>query len=269
MLEKIELSIKVKQEIAEHARTLPSQEVCGVVLNGEIVISLPNEHPTPETDFQLPSNTLPKYSGQLLCIYHSHWEESSPALLTPADVINARATGVASVVYHTTFDQWDLFDPNGLHPWPLKRQYLDPKQLKFYQGWPWEWGRSDCLTLFRDYYQGMLGIFIQDFQRVESEEKFLELLDTGQWNQYDEELPAQGLHKIYEGSPPETFEFKQHDVILMQLQGQRPHHVGILVDVGKMQLLHHLQAGRRSEVVPYGKGRIRQTHSVWRHENFL
>ena len=129
MLEKIELSIKVKQEIAEHARTLPSQEVCGVVLNGEIVISLPNEHPTPETDFQLPSNTLPKYSGQLLCIYHSHWEESSPALLTPADVINARATGVASVVYHTTFDQWDLFDPNGLHPWPLNRQYLDPKQL--------------------------------------------------------------------------------------------------------------------------------------------
>ena len=265
----MELSVGLKQKIAEHAQLSPEQEVCGVIVEddyGYQTIPLPNEHSTPATDFQLPIDTLPKYGDRLRAIYHSHWEESSPALLTPADIINARATGVASIVYHTTFDQWDLFDPNGLHPWPLKQQHLDPKRLGFYQGWPWEWGRSDCLTLFRAYYQGMLGITIQDFQRVESEEKFLELLDSAQWNQYDEELPAQGLQKVYEGSPPETFEFKQHDVILMQLQGRKPHHVGILVDAQGMQILHHLQAGRLSEVVPYGKGRIRQTHSVWRHE---
>lgn len=269
MPQKVELSVEIKQRIAEHARFLPNQEICGVVLNNGLVIPLPNEHPTPETDFQLPLDTLPKYQDQLQFIYHSHWEESSPALLTPIDVINARTTGVASVVYHTTFDQWDLFDPNGLHPWPLKQKHTDPKQLKFYLGWPWEWGRSDCLTLFRAYYQGMLGIYIQDFQRVESEDTFLDLLSEARWDQYNEELPDQGLHKIYEGSPPETFEFRQHDVILMQLQGRRPHHVGILVDVDKMQLLHHLQTGRLSEVVPYGKGRIRQTHSVWRHESFI
>lgn len=263
------LTPTTKQRIAAEARLKPKEEVCGVILTDGTVMPLPNEHPTPETDFQLPANAIPKYGEYLAAVFHSHWEESSPALLTPADVVNARATGVTSIVYHTTFDQWDLFDPNGLHPWPLKQKHMDPKQLKFYLGWPWEWGRSDCLTLFRAYYQGMLGITIQDFQRVESEAKFLELLDSGQWNQYEEELPAQGMHKIYEGSPPETFEFRQHDVILMQLQGRRPHHVGILTDVEKMHLIHHLQAGRLSETVIYGKGRIRQTSSVWRHENFM
>ncbi|MEM8610389.1 MAG: Mov34/MPN/PAD-1 family protein [Cyanobacteria bacterium P01_H01_bin.105] len=147
------LSVEIKQKIAEHARLNPEREICGVVVMDEIddsvqVIPLPNTHPTPETDFRLPANTIPKYGDRLQAIYHSHWEESSPALLTPADVINARATGVASIVYHTTFDQWDLFDPNGLHPWPLKQKHLAPKQLKFYLGWPWEWGRSDCLTYF-------------------------------------------------------------------------------------------------------------------------
>lgn len=261
------LTAQVKQDIAKHARSIQEQEVCGVVLDDGEVISLPNEHATPKTDFQLPLNTLPKYSDRLQFVYHSHWEESSPALLTSADVINARATAVASVVYHTSFDQWDMFDPDWLHPWPLKQRHWDVKQLRFYLGWPWEWGRSDCLTLFRAYYKGQLGIHIQDFQRVESEEKFLELLETGQWNQYEEELPAQGMHKIYDGSPPDTFKFHKHDVVLMQLQGRMPHHVGILVDVERMQLLHHLQAGRLSEVVPYGKGRVRQTRSVWRHEN--
>lgn len=265
----IELTPAIKQRIAAEARRKPEEEVCGVVLVDGTVMPLPNEHSNPKTDFQLPANTLPKYGEHLAAIFHSHWEESSPALLTSADVVNARTTNVPSIVYHITFDQWDLFDPKGLHPWPLKQKHTDPKQLKFYLGWPWEWGRSDCLTLFRSYYQGMLAIAIQDFQRVESEDKFLELLKAGQWNQYDEELPAQGLHKIYEGSPPETFEFKNHDVILMQLQGRRPHHVGILVDAQKAQLLHHLQAGRLSETVPYGRGRIRQTHSVWRHENFF
>lgn len=265
----MQLSAEIKQRIAEHARLLPEQEVCGVVLDTGLVIPLPNDHPTPETDFQLPFDTLPKYRERIKFVYHSHWEESSPALLTPADIINARATGVASVVYHTAFDQWDLFDPKGLHPWPLKQKHFDPKRLEFYLGWPWEWGRSDCLTVFRAYYEGMLGNYIQDFQRVETEEQFLKLLNEAQWNQYDEELGNQGLHKIYEGSPPKTFEFKRHDVILMQLQGRCPHHVGILVDVNRMQLLHHLQAGRLSEVVPYGRGRIRQTRSVWRLKDLM
>jgi cell wall-associated NlpC family hydrolase len=261
------LTPQIKKDIADSIRQGPEdEEVCGVVLSDGQVVSLANEHATPATDFQLPVDTLPKYGDELKYIFHSHWENSSPALLTPADIINARATGVASVVYHRGFDQWDLFDPNGLYPWPLRQRERDPKKLKFYVGWPWEWGRSDCLSVFRSYYKGRLGVEIQDFQRVGTEEEFLALLNEAKWNQYDEELGNQGMRKVCEGKP-DGFRFKLHDVILMQLQGRRPHHVGIIVDVDKMLMLHHLQQGSLSGTVTYGGGRLRQTHSVWRHES--
>lgn len=261
------IPLEVKVAIAQHAQSFPTQEVCGVVLMDNSVIQVQNCSATPETDFEMPPETLPKHSPDIRFVYHSHWSEDSPALLTPADINNARATKVASIVYHTTFDQWDLFDPNGLHPWPLKQRHNDPGRLEFYLGWPWEWGRSDCLTLFRAYYAGMLGLHIDDFDRVESEEEFQKQLDDASWNMYDENLGKQGLEKVFEGRVDGSFAFQKHDVILMQLQGRRPHHVGILVDADKMEMIHHLQPGRLSEVVPYGPGRMRQTHSVWRAIN--
>ena len=91
---------------------------------------------------------------------------------------------------------------------------------------------------------------------------------AGAWNQYDEELEGQGFEKIYEGQPYQNFPFKKNDLILMKLQGKMPHHIGILVDEKKMYFIHHLQQGSFSKKDPYMGGRIRQTHSIWRHKSF-
>ena len=184
--------------------------------------------------------------------------------MSPNDIINSRAVGLPYILYHTDFDQWDLFDPKGIHPYPLSQKKFNEKSLDFYTGWPWYWGRSDCLTILRSYYRGVLGHHIQDFQRTPTEEEFATRLKTETWNDYEENLGDQGVVKVAEGRIPNDFAFKLHDIVLMRLQGRVPHHVGIIVKIEPLQILHHLERGRLSEVVPYGAARIRQTASVWR-----
>ncbi|MEO1182407.1 MAG: hypothetical protein AAFX51_16510, partial [Cyanobacteria bacterium J06636_28] len=245
------------------------------VLNDDRVLIVENVLPvgdiedtesrTKQNDFQMPDDTLPAMTEKIQAIYHTHWRESSPALLTNTDIRAARAVGIPYVLCHVEFDQWDLWDPNGLHPWPLFKKHDDPKRLEFYTGWPWKWARADCLTLLRSYYQGMLGHTIKDFQRTATEEEFQERLRAGTWNDYDDNLGDQGLVKVWEGET-NNFPFKLHDIVLMRLQGKMPHHVGIIVQLDPLQILHHLEAGRLSEIVPYGRARMRQTCSVWRIE---
>ena len=267
------IPIHVKQVIARLGRESPTEEICGLVLKDDRVLIVENVLPagnindtesrTKQNDFQMPDATLPSMAEKIQAVFHTHWRETSPALLTDTDIRAARAVGLPYVLYHVEFDQWDLWDPNGLHPWPLFQKHSDPKRLEFYTGWPWKWARADCLTLLRSYYQGMLEHTIKDFQRTPTEEEFQERLRAGTWNDYDDNLGDQGLVKVWEGET-NNFPFKLHDIVLMRLQGKMPHHVGIIVQLAPLQILHHLEAGRLSEIVPYGAGRMRQTCSVWR-----
>lgn len=265
------IPIAVKQAIFQLFRH--GEEICGLVLQDDTVIQVENTLPegdlndteslTSRNDFQMPADTLVKHDGKIKAIWHTHWRDSSPARLSGADIRAARAVGLPYIVYHSGFDEWDYWDPNGLHPYPLYQRYSDPTCLEFYKGWSWTWARADCLTLLRSYYMGMLNHPINDFQRTATEEEFAAKLRDGTWNDYDQNLGDQGLVKVCDGDA-KSFDFQLHDIVLMRLQGRMPHHVGIIVNAKSLQMLHHLESGRLSEVVPYGPGRMRQTHSVWR-----
>ena len=267
------IPVKIKQAIAAYANEYPTEEICGLILKDGGVISVLNALPdgdiddtesrTKRNDFEMPANILPYYGDSIAAIFHSHWRESSPALLTDIDIHAARAVGIPYILYHTEFDQWDLWDPNGLHPWPLFQKQTDPKRVEFYTGWTWKWARADCFTLLRSYYQGILNHTIGDFPRCVTHKEFEEKLRVGTWNEYEDHLGTLGISKVFEGTT-EGYPFQLHDVVLMRLQGKNPHHVGIIVQLQPLQILHHLEPGRLSEIVAYGRGRMRQTCSVWR-----
>lgn len=267
------LTVPIKQTIAKYARQHPTEEVCGLILKNDTVVAVDNILPEGDindteirsrhNDFLMPSDTLPAMKNEIRAVFHSHWRESSPALLTAEDINVSRILGIPYAIYHVDFDQWDLWDPNGLHPWPLFQKHTDPSHIDFYTGWAWSWGRADCLTVLRSYYKGILNHDIQDFQRTVSVDEFQQRLNDGTWNMYEENLGCQGLVKIYEGETS-RFPLQLHDVILMRLQSKIPHHVGIIVNTSPYEMLHHLEPGRLSEVVSYGPARMRQTASVWR-----
>lgn len=259
------LSLSTKQEIAKHAHELPNQEVCGLILKDGSVVRSPNKlpdksdvpdsAPNKQDNFAIDPDVWIRNAAMVDGIYHSHCSESHPAYLSSEDIRNSRDRKIAYALYHTQFDQWDLFDPRGLHPYPLKadRRYT-PKDIEYYLRWPFEWGRSDCLTVFRSYYQGMLGIEIDDFDR-EDDRKFLK---QG-WNRYIDNFPSQGFRQV-------TGEPLKNDVILMKIHGRNPHHVGVLVDDHFMSFLHLLEPGTLSRRDIYGGEWMDKKHSVWRHE---
>ena len=123
------IPVHIKQAIATHAQKHPTEEVCGLVLKDGTVLPIENilpegdindiEEKTRHNDFQMPDGTLPVMAEKIQAVYHSHWRESSAALLSDIDLRVSRAVSIPYILYHTTFDQWDLFDPNGIHPWTL------------------------------------------------------------------------------------------------------------------------------------------------------
>ena len=261
------ISIPEKQFIVSHANEYPDQEVCGLILNNNEYLRIDNLAKDPTKDFLMPDFILPKYNGRIKAIYHSHWDESTASLLSRFDIINSRKQQIPYILYHTAFQEWDLWSPNGLHPWPLCNTEADPKKLSYYLRWPWKWGRADCLTLLRSYYKGMLDHDIEDFERVESVEEFDKQLHAETWNQYEENLGNQDLSKVCSGDAS-SFRFELHDIILMRIKHRVPHHVGIVAEIGNnIQIIHHLDEGRLSEKIPYSIGKMRLTSSVWRRSN--
>ena len=160
---------------------------------------------------------------------------------------------------------WDFWNPNDLHPWPLLQSTNDPKLLDFYVDWPWQWIRSDCFTLLRAYYQGVLGIHINDYDR-ESEDEFSRLVSENKWNRYIENLPKEGFIQIADSSNKEDVLCNVNDVILFKGIGQSACHLGIYVKPGILLTSWRGHKGQRSKLEPYDNRLLRMTHSVWRHE---
>ena len=100
----VTIPVAVKSAIAQYAHSKPNEEVCGLVLSDDSVVPLENTADSKD-DFRLPADTLPKYSDRIQYIFHSHYQEDSPALLTPADISGSRRCGKPYLLYHTLFDQ--------------------------------------------------------------------------------------------------------------------------------------------------------------------
>lgn len=251
------LTDKIKQQIINHSQYLPNLEACGLICDQQKVIPCANIADCPQDEFEISTDYFEEINAvtPVVAIYHSHWQDSQPALLSPTDISNSKASKLPYLVYHTAFGQWDYYDPNDICPYPLLANPHFPKSLEYYLGWRFEYNRSDCYTLFRSYYKGMLNIELPDFPRGEIEET-----TSPNWDMFADNFEYCGFRKL------ETDESLQpNDVILMCIAGSRTHHAAILLDPKTGKALHNLGEGRLSEVFMYGGYWVERTRAVIRH----
>lgn len=116
-------------------------------------------------------------------------------------------------------------------------------------GKPFEYGVTDCYTLFRDFYIDNFGITMRDYARP------WEFWNKG-INLYQDNMPYEGFR------PFDTTwrDLQIGDVMLMTIRSNLPNHCAIYV--GNGNIIHHLP-DKPSEKVPFKFRNM--TVSTWRH----
>lgn len=208
-------------------------------------------------------------SKGIAAVWHSHCLDSSPGMLTyedssvlgiHSDITQSKLQRLPYVLWHVGFDEWDMYDPYGLNPYPLRQQIANPGNPEEYTKLPYCWNRWDCLEAPRAVLWGMFEIDLGIHLRSNR----LEYLAEG-WQRYIEGFPKVGFKEIQMFS---DMRFKAGDCLLMQLPGYKAlHHLGVCVDEKQQRMLHIID-GRVSEIEHIAKWR-RFARVTFRHEKFL
>lgn len=259
----LKLSSKLKQKIKTKALQTPDKEVAGLVNSKDQIVWVQNTAEDPTEDFRIEPKSFSDAEdrlGEVTAVIHTHCKESQAGYLSFSDIQSSKAFSLPFILYHSIFDTWDLYDPSHIHPFPLIQKSQDPKDYNTYLGWSWIWNRADCYELLRHYYKGVLDIEVADVKRSPDFTEYLQ----DDWDRYRKEFNSVGFQQIHSYE-----DLRTHDVILMQLDGKSPHHVGIIVDIEKYIFIHHLMFPRLSESKVYGGYWKQNTNSVWRHTKLL
>lgn len=246
-----------KQEIINHSQQYKEVEVCGLICENGEVVHCENLSENPKEEFEISTEYFLEINAasRVKAIYHTHWHDDQEGWLSAADIANSKALKLPYVLYHTGFGEWDCYDPNQLYPYPLIRNPHSPKDLEFYLGWMFSYNRSDCYTLFRSYYKGMLDIELPDYPRGHIEET-----TSPNWDMFTISFEDCGFRKLKRDE-----QLQANDVILMNIVGDRTHHAATLLDPATGKALHNLGEGRLSEVFMYGGYWAERTRAVIRH----
>lgn len=254
------LTDDIKTEIESHADEFPSIEVCGFVLRSGEVVRSNNQSPDPSNAAVTNPELYLQHQDEIAAIYHSHCSLEHSGYLSFHDIVQSKFFGLPYILFHTLDRNWDYYDPSDLNPWPLQQRNGTPQSTDFYLGWPWDWGRSDCYTLLRNWMKGHEICEMDEFERSSDPEEYLQ---EG-WSRYEDGLPTQGFVKLDAGAP-----MKKHDVILMAIKSDVPHHAGIVTDVergtGKAKFIHHIGPSRLSGEAIWGGFWEESTKGVYRY----
>lgn len=200
--------------------------------------------------------------------WHTHCLDSAPGTLTyeddpdrgvTSDVTQAKLQRLPYVLWHTKFDEWDMYDPCSINLYPLKQTIERPSDPEQYTKTPYQPNRSDCLEVARVALWGMyeidLGIYISSPHEY----------TMAGWQRYIDGFPKVGFSQV---ELYDTLRFKGGDCLLMQLPGHKTlHHLGVCVDEKNQRMLHVFD-GRVSEIDHIAKWR-RFVRVLFRHEKFL
>lgn len=207
-------------------------EVCGLIVDDRRLFRCKNIHPTPSVNFRISDEDwiAAESVGEVTAVFHSH--PPGYPYLSGADRAMQVITGI----------EWWLACDGVLNKF---------RPVPHLSGRRFEHGKMDCYTLFRDAYH-LCGIDLPDFER-----------ENGWWlrgeNLYLKNMEANGFTEV------DLQSAQPGDVIIRQpFPGADPCHSMILLDDN--QVLHHDCAGHISRREPYRLAYIKQTHSVWRHE---
>lgn len=219
------------QECIDYAAT-SQDEVCGLIIDGNRLFRCPNAHPEPRNQFRISDDDwlAAEDEGEVTAIFHSHPKGYS--VLSANDRRAQLATGL----------EWWLA-ANG--------RLMKFRPVPHLLGRKFEHGTSDCYSIFRDAYH-LCGIDLPDFERT-----------NGWWlrgeNLYLKNIEANGFHQV------EAEDTQPGDIIIrVPFPGCDPCHA--MIYLGDGIVLHHDCQGYISRREPYRLAYMRQTHSIWRHQ---
>jgi len=223
------LTPQTKQDIRDAAYQDSPLECCGFILHANNSYQLFRCEPHSAEYFTIPPQKFAEaaYQGDIVAIYHSHTNGTSkPSNL---DRMACTYTGYNWVIYDVDNDDFNVIPPE------------DEIDLL---GREWVWGFMDCFSLVRDTTRQLAGIEIPDFKRSDTED----LTADPNWNRFRDNFEAAGYRRLDDEEPLQNF-----DVVLMSLNAAsgQPNHVGIIVDIERNRMYHHV-AGRLSEESIYG-----------------
>lgn len=217
------------RELLEFAAS-SDNEVCGLIIKDARLMKCANIHPEPDKHFRISDDDWlrAETAGEITAVFHSH--QGDKPTLSAADRTAQIATGL---------------------PWWLASngRVMRYRPVEHLLGRRFVHGTVDCYTLFRDAYH-LCGIDLPDFERT-----------NGWWlrgeNLYLNNMERTGFYRVGDIQPG--------DVIIRQpFPGADPCHA--MIYLGDNIILHHDCSGHLSRREPYRLAFVKQTHSVWRHE---
>ncbi|HDR1302122.1 C40 family peptidase [Pasteurella multocida] len=227
---------KLKQILIDYAKQCEPHEMCGfVVFDGQekIFIACENMAEDKENHFEISADDFLKaseYDG-IVALVHSH-PQGEP-LLSTMD----RQTQMFS-----NLDFW-LVCHDEVHVFPIIPPLIGRDFIH---------GKTDCYTLFRDFYR-LAGIDFPDFERDDF------WWEDGQ-NLYLDNMEKHGFERVFDEKGVQV-----GDVILMQVGADVPNHAAIYI--GNQQVLHH-SPKRLSKRDLYDGYWLKHTHSIWRFKEW-
>ena len=227
----------IEQQIIDYAKSTEPHECCGFILRDHMAgerfyYPCQNVATDPLNFFEItPEEQIEAEKvGWIEAIVHSH--PNGEPVLSLAD---------RQMFAHTDCD-WLLVCEGKLQRFPKIAPLV---------GRTFEHGKTDCYTLFKDFYF-LAGLDMDEFNRPD------EWWHNGQ-NLYLDNLEGQGFKRL---DSQETLQIG--DVILMQVGANVPNHAGIYL--GEQQVLHH-SPKRLSKRDLYDGYWLKHTQSIWRHNN--
>lgn len=209
-----------------------TQEVCGLILDSNQLVRCRNIHKAPDKNFRIDPDDwkMAEAAGNITAIFHSH--PTNKLVLSANDRKMQLKMGI----------DWWLASGNRLRIF---------KPVHHLLGRHFEYGISDCYTLFKDAYH-LCGIDLPTFNSKH-----------GWWlkgeNLYLKNLPLNGFYEI------EKSQLEPLDIMLrVPFPGGNPSHV--MVYLGDNIVMHHDCAGSLSRREQLRPAHWRTTHSFWRHE---
>lgn len=227
-------------DIVAHAQAVAPGESCGLVVDttdGERYYPAKNIALMAE-QFEIDPRdwVAAELAGDIVAVVHSH--PAGPAVLSVADRISQRQHRLP--YWLVVGDQIRVFRP----VLPLLERQFDH-------------GTTDCLSIILDGYN-LSGMELGEYQRADK------WWDTEQ-DLYLEHLPRAGFERLGPAVPPQL-----GDIILIclgdskQASGKATHGA---IYLGDGYVLHH-PPNRLSKRDLYGGYWQRQTHSIWRHNQW-
>lgn len=231
---------KVLADFTAHAMRDFPRECCGLIVrDGALAryIECDNIAEDPEASFLVDPAFYLRHADNVLAVAHSHPNRSPEP--SRSDIECSERARVPYLILSVPSGELRCYEPKGT--------------AQPYEGRPFIYCVSDCLSVVLDWYRQELKIDIDDAPR----------LPYGWWdepergNVFVEGFTKRGFVRVE--SP------KLGDVIIMQLAGRVPNHAAVYL--GNSLILHHPGHQTSSRVENYGNFWRKNTITVLRHEN--